>query len=197
MSQERLRILEMLQAGDITSEQAMALIDALDETGAGDETTLEGVPESAPVDISFHRSWWVFPTAAGSVVMAMGAPLVALGLTGRAALFWAVCCGWLPFMVGLLVLTLGVWSRNARWFHLRIRNNQTGRQSLALSLPLPLTLTARLLRFAQPYVPQLKDTGIDDAILALQESARHSEGQPLYIDVQDDEDGEQVLIWFG
>ena len=51
------------------------------------------------------------------------------------------------------------------------------------------------MRIAQPFIPQLEDTGVDDLIIALRDSA--SSGEPLFIDVQDDEEGERVQIYFG
>jgi hypothetical protein len=66
---------------------------------------------------------------------------------------------------------------------------------MALSFPLPLTLAAWALRLAQPFVPQLRDTGVDDLIIALRHST--AEGQPLVVDVQDDETGERVEIYIG
>jgi hypothetical protein len=129
--------------------------------------------------------------------MAIGAPLVALGLSGRVALFWALCCGWVPLLIGLGIFTLGVWSRSARWLHLRIRNRKSGRRTFALSLPLPLTLSAWILRLIRPYIPQLNETGVDEAILALRDGMNEKDDQPLYIDVQNEDDEEQVLIYIG
>jgi hypothetical protein len=62
---------------------------------------------------------------------------------------------------------------------------------------LPLTLAAWIIRLARRYVPQLRDTAIDEMILALRETSDIDEDNPIYIDVQDDKDGEQVLIYFG
>jgi hypothetical protein len=47
----------------------------------------------------------------------------------------------------------------------------------------------------QPFVPQLKDTGVDDLIIALRDSTSHDE--PFFVDVQDDEDGERVQVYLG
>ena len=79
--------------------------------------------------------------------------------------------------------------------HLRIREGGGSRARMALSFPLPLTLAAWALRLAQPFVPQLRDTGVDDLIIALRHST--AEGQPLVVDVQDDETGERVEIYIG
>jgi hypothetical protein len=197
MGEERLHILKMLQAGQISSEQALQLLDALEEEDALGPVEQEGQilpPVSAP---SAPSEGWLYPTVAGAVIMAIGAPLMALGLTGRAAAFWALFCGWFPFLTGLIVLSLGFWSRNARWFHLRIQNSRGAKSSVAISLPLPLTFAAWVLRLLRPYLPQLRETGVDEAILALQEAARSGDKTPVYIEVEDQGGGERVLIWFG
>jgi hypothetical protein len=191
MSEERLKILEMLRAGEISPQQAMELLEALAETSPADTAGSESPAPGAQVS----GDWWVYPTAAGAVVMAMGAPLAALGLTKRLGLFWAIGCGWVPLLAGMLAFSIGVWSRSARWFHLRIKNTETGGQTFALSLPLPLALTARLVRMVQPYVPQLQETGVDEAILALQDAVSKDQDAPFYIDVNASDRGEQILIW--
>ena len=200
MSEDRLQVLKMVEAGQISTEDALRLLGALDEADAADAADRMEMEEESTkplADFPNPRGWWIYPTAAGAVVMAIGAPLVALGLSGRAAIFWALFCGWIPFFIGLFILTLGVWSRNARWLHLRIKNARDGRSSFALSLPLPLTLTAWVVRFIRPYIPELQNTAVDEAILALRDGTANGEDQPLYIDVQDDADGEQVMIYIG
>jgi hypothetical protein len=56
-------------------------------------------------------------------------------------------------------------------------------------------LAAWVVRIAQPFIPQLKQTGVDDLILALRDSSSRSE--PIFIDVQGDQDGERVEIYIG
>jgi hypothetical protein len=195
MSEERFKVLEMLRAGEISPQQAMELLKALGEESPADMAESEGRAPIPPDGVRASGDWWIYPTAAGAVVMAMGAPLAALGLTKRLGLFWAIGCGWVPLLTGMLAFSVGVWSRSARWFHLRIKDTETGGQTFGLSLPLPLSLTARLVRMAQPYVPQLQETGVDEAILALQEAVSKDQEAPFYIDVHAGARGEQILIW--
>jgi hypothetical protein len=206
MNKERMQILKMVEDGQISTDEAMQLLNALSGAEPPDEPMIEEMEtaaqpeEQAPSssNIPDVGNMWLYPTIAGAVVMAVGAPLMALGLTGQAALFWAIFCGWIPFFIGLAILTLGVWSRNARWFHLRISNAHSGERTFALSLPLPLTLAAWSLKIARPYVPQLKETGVDEAILALRDGlGAEGKDQPFHIDVQDDEDGEHIQIYIG
>jgi hypothetical protein len=62
-------------------------------------------------------------------------------------------------------------------------------------LPLPLGLAAAAVRLARPFVPQLRDTAVDEAMLALRDGLEGSED--ITIDVQDDDQGESVQIDFG
>jgi hypothetical protein len=200
MSEERLQILKMVEDGKLSTEQAVKLLNALNgeeppaDLEVVEEPEMEQESQAPPVDLPSAGNWWLYPTAAGAVVMAMGAPLVALGLTGKAALFWALFCGWIPFFIGLAILTVGVWSRTARWVHIRIQERGAGR-AFVMGFPLPLTLSAWVVRMIRPFVPQLRETAVDEAILALRDAMREGEDQPVYIDVQDDEDGEQVRVY--
>lgn len=198
MGEEQKQILKMVQNGQISSEEALKLLDALEEEQPSDEIESKEnqvTPPDATLDTS---NAWLYPVGAGAVVMAIGAPLMALNFTGKIAIFWSLFCGWMPFFIGLAILTLGVWSRNARWFHLRISDAHSGERTFALSLPLPLTLAAWVLRLIRPYVPQLRETGVDEAILALRDGLSDQEDdQPFCINVRDDDDGEHVQIYIG
>ena len=68
-------------------------------------------------------------------------------------------------------------------------------RNIALSFPLPIRLTAWFLRTFGPHIPQLKDTGVDELILALGDSA--SPGNPLLVNVNEGEGGEQVEVYIG
>ena len=201
MNEERKQILKMVETGQITPEEGLTLLNAVQgATLSPSEPISDPIPEPARNEASSpsnFKGWWVYPTATGAVVMAVGAPLMALGLTDRTALFWAVCCGWVPFLIGLTILTLGVWSRNARWLHLRVTNADGKRRSFALSLPLPLTLAAWVLRFVRPHIPHFQETSIDEAILSLRDGLKKDDDQPIFIDVQDNQDGERVTIYIG
>jgi hypothetical protein len=83
--------------------------------------------------------------------------------------------------------------RTARWFSLRVRDRDG--TNIALALPLPLGPIAWILRTLRPFVPQLRETGVDELIQSLHEEVR--DGQPFVVDVEDDEDGERVQVYFG
>jgi hypothetical protein len=191
MEQEHLEILKMVAAGQIGAEEAALLLEAV---GSKEQEEEEALPSEAPVPGPHDRwaNFWLYPLMGGGLVLILGAMVVALVFTADAAPGWLVC-GWLPMALGALVILLAWWSRQARWLHLRI-SEQGGRRR-GFSFPLPLGLAGWVLRIAQPFVPQLKETGVDDLIIALRDGATRD--TPLFIDVQDGKDGERVELYIG
>jgi len=131
-------------------------------------------------------------------------------------LIWA----WVVFVLGVLGVMLGWWLQQARWLYVRVRQHdgppkklQRGTEpvsssflpkekrvgfwptNITIAFPLPLGLVAWGLRIAQPFVPQLKDAGVDDLFLAMQDELR--DGHPLIVEIDEGEDGEQVQVYFG
>jgi len=66
---------------------------------------------------------------------------------------------------------------------------------ISISFPLPIRFFAWSLRTFGNLIPGLNATGVDEVILALGESA-HAE-TPLFIDVNEGDEGEQVKIYIG
>jgi hypothetical protein len=216
MSEERLQILKMLEAGQIDAEEAAMLMAALKESVAGTvgeagapSATLQAADTRSPVPSSAEEispeeilprearenrwaRFWIYPMMAGGVILILGALVIALVYAAGGALGWLVC-GWLPVLLGLTVVLLALWSRQATWMHLRI--SEGGKRKIAFSFPLPLTLTAWAMRIAEPFVPSLQQTGVDELIFALRDSA--ARGEPLSIDVENEEDGERVEVYIG
>ena len=213
MGEEQLQILKMLEEGQIGAEEAAELLAALRPVAAEEHPQDEGweqgsaapgmeraepVVEKAAAAPGWEgpparwSRFWIYPALVGGGLLILGAVALGLLYAAGAAAGWRVFCGWLPMILGLVVALLALWSRNARWLHLRIK--EEGKHKMALSFPLPLTLTAWIVRIIRPYVPQLKETGVDEMILALRDT---NQEEPFFMDVQDEEDGEQVQIYIG
>ncbi|UCC65255.1 MAG: hypothetical protein JSV36_09545 [Anaerolineae bacterium] len=217
MSEERMQILRMIEEAQITPEEGIELLEALNASGAkasGQATVQEegDVDASPPVAeplpsgtelleegaaehdesaefVSFGRLWLI-PLGAGVVVGAVSLGIVAFIQAISPGSFFLVC-GLMPLLLGLAVILLALWSRTARWLHVRIR----GEQHISLSFPLPLRLTGWILRLVRPFVPQLEETGLDEVILSLDENL--GEEEYFHVDVQDDQDGERIQVYIG
>jgi hypothetical protein len=75
--------------------------------------------------------------------------------------------------------------------HVRVRD---GEKRINISLPLPLRLAAWGVRLARPWVPQLRDTAVDELILSLAEA--DSQEGILAVEVNEGAD-EQVRVYLG
>jgi hypothetical protein len=197
MEEERLLILKMVESGQIQTDEAVVLLAALEKSGrnagnsASPDVLTQGHGPGQDGDSRWAR-FWIYPMIAGIGVLVLAALLLAWLYTSEAAKGWLVC-GWLPVLLGVAVVLLALWTRRTTWMHLRI--TEEGRRKLAFSFPLPLGLAAWAVRIARPFVPRLQQTGVDDLILALRASA--SRGEPIAIDVQDDERGERIEVYVG
>jgi hypothetical protein len=197
MNDERLQILKMLEAGAIDAQEAATLLAALKESAASAEVepeveVLPPIPGPAERRESRWARFWIYPLLVGGGVLLLGGLIISLVYATGAARGWLVC-GWVPLFLGLMVVILALWSRRAAWLHVRI--SEGGKRKMAISFPLPLTLAAWGVRIAQPFVPKLRETSVDELILALRDSASH--GQPVFIDVEDEEAGELVEVYLG
>ncbi len=192
MEEERLQILRMVEAGQIGVEQAEELLAVLEDRGVESQPEVSAEAPARELAGAQWARFWIYPLLAGGGLLILGALVLGLVYALAAASGWRVC-GWLPMIAGLLVMLLALWSRRAKWLHVRF--SKRGGRRRALSFPLSLTLAAWGVRLARPYVPQLKDTVVDDLIIALRDST--ARGEPLFIDVQDGEEGERIQLYVG
>jgi hypothetical protein len=200
MDDERMKILKRVEAGEISAEEAVRL---LNELGQAPSSAPEPEPQviepeparsaSAP-PLEAPRSlsqFWVYPLYAGVGIVVLGALLLYAVYGASAGWGWALC-GWPIFATGVLVVAVAWWLRTARWIHVRVR----GKENVTISIPLPLRLTAWAFKIARPFVPQLKDTGVDEVIMSLGDTLG-KDGQPIYVDVHDEDEGEHVQVYIG
>ncbi len=181
---ERLQILGLTEAGEISVEEGARRLEALAEA-----PDAFAAPVARPVWV---RWLWqaVFWTGVGLV--AGGGMLVASAYAREVAARWLIW-GWILFALGVLGLVLGWWLQRAHWLSLRVR--QPDGPNVSFALPLPLGPVAWVLRLLGPFIPQLEETGADEMILALREEMQ--DGHPFIVEVDEGEGGEQVQIYFG
>jgi hypothetical protein len=187
---EQLRILELIEAGEISVEEGVRRLEAL----AGAAETPE--PRPAPTAPVARPAWvrWVWQPVfwTGVGLLAGGGLLVNSVYAWGVARGWLIW-GWLLFALGLLGVLLGWWLQRAHWLFVRVR--QPDGPNIFIAIPLPLGPLAWILRVVRPFVPQLKQTGVDEMVLAMREEVRG--GRPLRVEVDEGQGGEQVQVYFG
>jgi hypothetical protein len=224
-SDERMTILQMIEDGKITAAEGLRLLNVLGgtkataargETGEGTATPVGadspadgGVPRREPAsptgappasdshipDMGGWRNWWMFPLGVGIAIVVFGGLLMYWAYTAGGFSVW-FACGTLPFILGVAVMALAAASRTSRWIHVRVNTGQAEwPQRIAISFPLPIRVAAWFLKTFGQFIPKLKDTGVDELILALEETT--SPDNPLFVDVHEGEGGERVQVYIG
>ncbi|MCP4543108.1 MAG: DUF2089 domain-containing protein [Chloroflexi bacterium] len=187
---ERMRILELIEAGEINAEEGARRLEAFSESiGAPERPVTPHTPISRPalVEWLWQVVFWI-----GVALMAVGGLLVASVYTERLVTGWSAW-GWIIFLLGMVVGLVGWWLQRAPWLSVRVQPSDGPKINIAL--PLPLTLIAWGLRIARPFVPQLEETGADEVLLALRDGMK--EGQPFLVEVDEGDDGERVQVYIG
>lgn len=196
----RMGILEQIERGEISAADGMQKLEQL----AAESPIYERIdpvlaatdaPPPLDPDIARWKRFWTLPFAIGIGMTALAALLMLSAIQASGYGFWFMCL-WAPFLAGVVVMALAWASRSSHWLHLRI---QTGREEwprrIALSCPIPIHLTAWLLRRFGPNIPQLRHSALDELILVLNDNT--SESRPLYIDVAEGERGEKAQVFIG
>jgi len=218
--EERRQVLEMVQSGKITAEQALELLAALQEdeetalpmmdaeapafaaSAASDSTGAEDLPPSRPSEpppdlgkgAKHWRNWWWIPLWIGVGITAISALLMFLAYRSSGFGFWFACT-WFPFLLGVAVIALAATSRTARWLHVRIQQ-EPGEfpQKIAFSLPIPIRLTGWFFRTFRHTIPGLNEVpNMDEMLKALENVTPEA---PFFVEV-DEGDGERVEVYIG
>jgi hypothetical protein len=154
-------------------------------------------PPPIPPDLAHWRNWWQVPLAVGLGITVVGGGLMYWALSAADfrvnAWFVLAAC---PFAFGVAVVALAAASRSAKWIHVRVNTGRHKRpRRVAVSFPLPIGLTAWFLRTFGDRIPRLRDTGVDELILALGETTTPE--RPFYVEVNEGRDGEKVQVYIG
>ncbi len=218
--EERQQVLRMVADGKITAEEGSRLLAALSggtlpeaaASAAAPEQPQEipqpqpepqpetqtpeqdVVPPPPPIDAKTPdtRHWWQVPFWIGAALLVAGAFTLA-GTLSSGAICLVLLCGLPMLLAGILAVIVAWFARNGPWVHIRVKNDRPGEHNVNISVPLDLGVVA--VRMAEPFVPQMRNTGVDDVILSMKDNVKKD--QPLIIDVHDDEDGEHVQVVVG
>jgi hypothetical protein len=159
------------------------------------DAVLDAAPERQYADELGHwKRWWMIPFWVGVAITIGGAALVYWGYTAS-HFGWGFWLAWLPFIFGMVVMVIGWQSQTSRWLHVRIKQKPGEKPgTIVISMPLPLKLAAWLIRRFGPFIPELREKGLDEILLALEQNV--SPEAPFYVNV-DNEDGEHVEVFIG
>lgn len=188
--QEWLDILNQVKHGDLSAEEAARRLEGQESgTISGETSPNIAPPDDVPVDIlGWQKYAWLAPLWIGIGIMMFSAWLMSWGHANE-RFFWFYCA-WLPLFLGLLIMFLGVWSRQARWLHVRVQDPDG--PNVRISLPIPTRFAGWVIKYLAPLVPELKKRQLDlDPELF---SALGDMQDPLSVEV-DEKDGSRVRVY--
>jgi hypothetical protein len=214
MSQdEREQILKMVSEGKITADEALKLMQALDEPPvdetvdvitippSGNETSEEKAETAPKPDPEFtarinrFRRLWLIPLTAGILLTVLGAWWMYTAMLNSGFGFWFLCA-WFPFLLGVLIVTLGAVSKTSRWIYINVEQKPGERpHRIVIAFPIPSAFLRWGIRnFGHNIPPEHRDMA-DVAMKAIFESDG-AFNEPFFVDVQED-DSEHVQVYIG
>jgi hypothetical protein len=207
-AEERKKILQMVEEGKISAEQAASLMKALEvEPTESDIEVIEAEPApgfagtetSAPEFESVKaraRQFAMIPLWIGILIAVLSAWGI-YGIQQNVGMnFWFYCLLF-PLFLGVLLIVIGAGGQSSRWLYVNVDRRQAadGPRNITLGFPLPLGLTSWFLRVFGHNFQGLKNTNVDDIIQIL--DATQKSGEPFIVNVNDDKDGERVQVYIG
>jgi hypothetical protein len=207
-SEERKKILQMVEEGKISAEQAAHLMRALEadpdpseievveqEPSSGFVGTAPSAPEFEQVKARARR-FAMIPLWIGVLVAVLSAWGI-YGIQQNSGMnFWFYCLLF-PLFLGVLLIVLGAGGQSSRWLYVNVdrRYAEDGPRNITLGFPLPLGLTSWFLRTFGHTIHGMKNTNVDNIIQILE--ATKKSGEPFIVNVNDDKDGEHVQVYIG
>lgn len=199
---EELNILEMIERGEISAEEGIKLMagrrvneenDDYEDFGFGESSGASEPPTISEEEIAQWKRWWQIPLYGGAAITGFSALWMNYAFRQTPYGFWFFCTMF-PVFAGLMLIALSWQSRSGPWLHVRIKQNQGGPKRISISFPLPIKLSAWVLRQFGHLIPGLGETSLDEVILALDTTAKND--TPLYVQV-DEDDNTQVEVFIG
>ena len=210
--EERKQVLQMLENGTITADQALSLIQELEQDSGVEEggaaAEQAGFGSSIPADelaspdrglehaAAQARELWQIPLWVGAGITVLSSLGMYSAMQGGGYGFWFFFL-WIPFLLGVALMALAAWSRTARWLFVNVERPDAREwpRRILVGFPLPLDLAAWFLRTVGRHIDGLQNTTVDEVIQAI--SAAEAVDAPLIVNVDEAARGEHVQVFIG
>jgi hypothetical protein len=199
----RMQILDMINKGEISPEEGIIQLGTVEESTGNkdytdDETTINEEPirgRLSDEDMNRWKRWWMVPLWVGIGITSLAGLWMNSIIQSSGFNFWFYC-SWVPLLLGVTLIAIAWGSRTSTWIHVRVTQpkGQSPRR-IAISFPIPLRLTAWAIRNFGHYSSSIDKTAVDEILLALEQQTQN--GDPLFVDVSEGENGERVQVYIG
>ena len=204
-SDEQKQILKMVEDGVISAEEAMTLIKTLEENRAEDEVEVIETEADTSGERNASQDFEEIKARAQRFAMVplwIGVAFTVLGAYWMYALvrnanygFWFFCA-WFPLLLGMLLIGLSAGGMKSRWLYVNVnQREEEWPRHITLGFPIPLGIIGWFLRTFGHYIPGMDRNNVDKILMAL--STVDDLDEPLVVDVDEGEHGEQVQVYIG
>jgi hypothetical protein len=208
-SEERRKILQMVEEGKISAEEAASLISALaaddvDESAEAEVEVIESGsgsgyerPEAPEFDAikARARRFALIPLWIGVFVTVLSAWAIYSIQQNAGTNFWFYCMVF-PLMLGVLLLALGGGGRTSRWIYVDVNRKDAkpgdGPKHITLGFPIPFGLTLWVMENFGHNINGMNRKQVD-GIVEMMKATRDS-NEPMMVNVDDDDAHVQVYI---
>jgi hypothetical protein len=196
MNSEWLDILNKVKTGELSVNQAAVQMESLENPPVvlPAATPAGSAPQAAEEDFQPEIGWWkhawLVPLWIGILILVPSALLLNWSISNE-RFFWFYC-SWLPLLLGLFVLVVGAWSRQARWAHVRVQPADGPR--ISISVPIPLQIASWFMRIFGSQIKGLSEAKMNGADVANIIDALKECKEPISVEV-DEKDGDRVRVY--
>lgn len=206
-SEERKKILQMVEEGKLSAEEAASLMRALADDDADESAEVEVIesrssfgyerteaPEFEQIKARARR-FSLIPLWIGVFITVFSAWIIYSIQQSAGTNFWFFCMIF-PLMFGVLLLALGGGGRTSRWIYINVDRRDAkpgdGPQHITLGFPMPLGFVAWLFDNFGHNIKGMDRSKVEGIIQMMQ--ATRDSNEPLMINVDDDDAHVQVYI---
>ena len=207
-SEERKKILQMVEEGKISAEEAASLMAALVddeegsveaevevfESGSGSNYERPETPEFEEIKARARR-FALIPLWIGVFVTVLSAWAIYSIQQSAGTNFWFYCMIF-PLMLGVLLLALGGGGRTSRWIYVDVNRKDAkpgdGPRRITLGFPIPFGLTMWVMENFGHNINGMNRKQVD-GIVEMMKATKDS-NEPLMVNVDDDDAHVQVYI---
>jgi len=198
---ERRKVLEMIESGKISAAEGLHLMNILmdiDDEPQSEEANSPQQTSSDAANYSLSQKWkwlWYILLWMGILLVVLGGIAMFYAITTTGFSVWFILA-WLPFIAGALWIIFAWECRSAHWLYLHIHQRAGEKHgNFSLGLPLPLRFFYWLLRIFGDKISQKQKAIIDQLIQSLE--TQISSKNPIFIDINEYEDGKRVQLVIG
>jgi hypothetical protein len=204
-SEERKKILQLVADGKINAAEAATLMRTLEESAEEEIEVIEpglgmGGERSDTTDFEYVRRramrWAMVPLWAGVLFTIFSAWSMYAIQQNAGYNFWFFCLG-MPLFLGVLLIALAAGGMGSRWIYVNVDRTRARDwpKNITIALPLPLGLVSWFLKTFGSHIDGLKQTAIDEVIMAI--AMTKTVKEPLIVNVDEGSDGERVQVFIG